>query len=266
MTNDIAYDNGGFIPNAAHYPDRWATEAREYREAETAIGRARLNVAYGAHEREKLDIFHPAGRPEGLVIFVHGGYWRRFDRSDWSHLARGAAQAGWAVAVPSYPLCPEVRIADITRSIAAAVETAAGYVAGPIALTGHSAGGHLVARMACADAGLPAEVSARISHVAPISPVADLRPLIDTAMNDDFRIDEAAAVAESPALMDKALDVPVSVWVGADERPAFLDQAKWQAEAWAGTALHIVPDRHNFDVIEALEDPASDLVRTLTRP
>jgi arylformamidase len=263
MSNDKAYDNGGFIPGAAAYPDRWADDAREFREVEAALGRARLNAAYGPHEREKLDIFHPAGRAEGLVVFVHGGYWSKFDRSYWSHLARGATQRGWAVAMPSYPLCPEVRIADITRSVAAAIGAAASYISGPIALTGHSAGGHLVARMACADAGLAPDLAARIRHIAPISHLTDLRPLIDTAMNDHFRMDDAAARAESPALMEKVLDVPVSCWVGADERPAFLDQARWLGDAWPSTTLQVFPGRHHFDIIEPLADPESALVGTI---
>ena len=142
------------------------------------------------------------------MVFVHGGYWRRFDRGWWSHLARGAAARGWAVAMPSYVLSPEARIAGITGQIAAAVTAAAGLVPGPVRLTGHSAGGHLVARMANADAGLPAEVAERIAKIVPISPVADLRPLIETSMNGDFGLDEAAAIADSPALQPKALDVP----------------------------------------------------------
>ncbi len=254
MKNDTAYNNGGFIPNAEAFPDRWAEEARAFREVEAAVGRARLNAAYGPHEREMLDLFHPAGRAEGLLVFIHGGYWRRFDRSFWSHFARGATARGWALAMPSYPLCPEVRIADITRSAAAAIEGAAGYVEGPIVLTGHSAGGHLVARMACGDAPLSEAVQGRIRHIAPISPVADLRPLIETSMNAEFRLDEAGAVAESPALQAKSLDVPVSVWVGGDERPAFLDQARWLAEAW-DAPCHVIPDRHHFDVIDGLIDP-----------
>lgn len=264
MENDEAYNNRDFIPGAADYPGRWEETARQFREAEAAVGRARLNASYGPHERERIDLFHPAGRPEGLVVFVHGGYWRLFHRSDWSHLARGATARGWAFAVPSYPLCPEVGIPEITRSVRAAVEASAGFVAGPVALVGHSAGGHLVARMACGDAGLAPGVAARIRHIAPISPVADLRPLLKTSMNADFRLDEATAASESPALTEKALDVPVSVWVGGDERPAFLDQARWLAEAWPGTRLEIVAGRHHFDVIEVLEEPESALVAALT--
>lgn len=257
--NDDAYNNRGYIPGGDDYPDRWAEEARQFREMEAAVGRARLNTAYGPHEREKFDLFHPVGRAEGLVVFIHGGYWRLFDRSYWSHFARGCTARGWAVAMPSYPLAPEVQIDAITRSAQAAVVAASGMVPGPIALTGHSAGGHLVARMACADVALPPQVAARIRSIVPISPVSDLRPLIQTTMNADFRLTEAMAQDESPALQAKTLDVPVSVWVGAEERPAFVDQARWLAEAW-GDALTIVPGRHHFDVIDALEDAESELV------
>ena len=53
MKNDTAYNNGDFIPDGADYPDRWAEEARAFREVEAAVGRARLNVAYGEGARAK---------------------------------------------------------------------------------------------------------------------------------------------------------------------------------------------------------------------
>lgn len=263
MQNDEAYNNVDHIPGGAGYPDRWADAAREFREVEAAIGRARLNTSYGPHEREKFDLFHPAGQAQGLLVFIHGGYWLKFDRSYWSHLAKGATESGWAVAMPSYPLAPEVGIDAITRSAAAAVEKSATLLSGPIVLAGHSAGGHLAARMLCADAALSDGVRARIRRVAPISPVSDLRPLMDTSMNADFRLNEEAAIAESPALQPKAQDVPVSIWVGAKERPVFLDQARWLADAWEGSDLHVVPKRHHFDVIDALADPESEMIEVL---
>jgi acetyl esterase/lipase len=162
--------------------------------------------------------------------------------------------------MPSYDLCPEVRIADITRQIAAAVSVAAGRVVGPLALAGHSAGGHLVARMAVPGA-LPSGVAARLSHVMPISPVSDLRPLLQTSMNADFGLDMAGAEAESPVLM-RPMAVPVTVWVGGSERPVFLDQARWLAEAWSAE-LKIAQGEHHFNVIEPLADPASAMVARL---
>lgn len=260
MELDDAYANAPHIPEGAQYPARWSVAAEAFRAQMTAKRRAEIGLAYGERARQVFDLFHPEGAARGLCIFVHGGYWIRFDRSYWSHLARGALGRGWAVAMPSYDLCPELRIADITRQIARAVTVLAGRIAGPIALTGHSAGGHLVARMAVPGV-LPGDVAARLSHVLPISPVADLRPLLQTSMNEQFGLDLAAAEAESPVLM-RPMDVPVTVWVGSNERPVFLDQARWLAEAW-NARLEIARGRHHFDVIAALEDPESRMVNRL---
>ena len=254
---DAAYANVEAIPDGAQYPARWAVAAAAFR----AQARAELALPYGDTPRQALDLFYPAGTPRGLVIFVHGGYWLRFDRSLWSHLAAGPLARGWAVAIPSYDLCPEVRIADITRQIARAATVAAGRIAGPVALAGHSAGGHLVARMAVPGM-LPDGVAARLSHVLPISPVADLRPLLCTSMNDRLGLDMASARAESPVLMRPG-PVPVTVRVGGAELPAFVEQARWLSQAW-GAPLEVAEGRHHFDVIEALQDPDSAMVARLT--
>lgn len=262
MQNDLAYANADFIPGGAEYPDRWAEAARQFREVEAAVGRARLNQSYGEGDRQRFDLFLPAGRPEGLVVFVHGGFWHLFDRSSWSHLAAGPQARGWAVAVPSYTLAPEARVSQITQEIAAAVGAAAALVAGPIRLTGHSAGGHLVARMACRDVALEGAAADRLARIVPVSPLSDLSPLIETSMNAKLRLDRAEAEAESPVLHSDRRDVPVTVWVGAEERPAFLDQARWLAEAW-DVPQRIGPGRHHFDVIEELVEPDSPLTEVI---
>lgn len=255
MDWDEAYANAPFIPGADSFPPRWAAEAEAFRARMGA--RARLGLAYGPGEREWLDLFLPEGRPEGLMVFVHGGFWRAFGPRDWSGFAAGGIARGWAVAVPGYTLAPQARISRITRQIAAAVTRAAAEVAGPIALAGHSAGGHLVARMACTDVALP--VAGRLVRVVPISPLGDLRPLLNLALNADFRLDAAEAEAESPMLRVPRPGLPVHVWVGADERPVFVDQARWLAEAW-GAELTVEPGRHHYDVIDGLADPGSALM------
>lgn len=260
MKLDDAYANMPYIPGAEDYPPRWAEQAREYRNALASGNRAETGLVYGDTKRQRFDLFHPVGEARGLCVFVHGGYWLKFHRTFWSHLAAGPLARGWVVAMPSYDLCPAVRIADITRQIARAVEATAKHAEGPIVLAGHSAGGHLVARM-CVSGALPDPVTKRLQHVLSISPVSDLRPLLETSMNTEFHMDMAAARAESPVLM-QPLDIPVTVWVGGDERPVFLDQARWLAEAWGCT--HVVePGRHHFNVIEALEQPDSPMVNAL---
>lgn len=255
---DDAYANAPYIDQAAEYPPRWAADAETFR---AALGeRAHLGLSYGPSSRQAYDIFEPEGTAKGTLIFVHGGYWMKFDRSHWSHFAAGALAQGWAVAMPSYDLCPQVRIAVITQQIAQAVQAIAATRTGPISLAGHSAGGHLVARM-CAPGMIPSDIFARLQHVMPISPVSDLEPLIDLSMNADFRLDQAMARAESP-MLQLPPDVPVTVWVGADERPVFLDQAMWLADAWSCTET-IASGMHHFNVIDPLCDPNSDMVKQL---
>lgn len=249
---DGAFANAAHIPGGSGYPARWAAEAAAFREG----ARARLGIAYGGGERERFDLFLPEGKPLGTLVFVHGGYWRAFGRETWSHLAAGAVVRGWSVAMPSYDLCPGVRIGAITRQISQAVQAVAREVGGPLVLAGHSAGGHLVARMGCADVALPC--IDRVARIVPISPVADLRPLIETEMNKDFQLDSAEAVAESP-VCHAAPGVPVHVWVGALERPAFIEQAGMLARVW-DAGLTVAAERHHFDVIAPLQEGDSALL------
>ena len=166
---------------------------------------------------------------------------------------------GWAVAMPSYDLCPDVTIPQITDQIEAAIGAAAERVAGPIRLAGHSAGGHLVARMACADR--KPHWRDRVEKVVPISPVSELAPLMRTAMNADLQIDEVIAASESPARLTPNV-ANVTVWVGGAERPAFLDQAGWLAAAW-GCPRIVDEGRHHFDVIDGLAEAESALSKAV---
>jgi acetyl esterase/lipase len=107
-----AYANGVNIARGDAWPAQWTEQARSFREAMTRSGRAKLDLAYGERPRNRFDLFLPDHAPKGLVVYVHGGYWVRFDKSSWSHLAKGALAHNYAVAMPSYTLCPETRIWD----------------------------------------------------------------------------------------------------------------------------------------------------------
>lgn len=254
MDWDDAYANAAHIAGADAYPDRWAAEAKAFRAATR-----HQTLRYGAGRREVLDLFYPADAARGLVVFVHGGYWLRFDKGYWSAFAAGALAKGYAAAIPTYPLAPDATIPEITLSLARAVQTASDTISGPIRLAGHSAGGHLVARMLCADVDLPCR--GRIVKTVPISPVADLRPLMKTQMAGPLRLENDVCVRESPVLTP-APDASVAIWVGADERPVFLEQAEALAEAWA-CEVHIAPGKHHFDVIDGLADANDPLCQAL---
>ncbi|THF58894.1 alpha/beta hydrolase [Ollibium composti] len=264
---DDAYANSPHIVGSEDLPDLWARQAKTFRDELAAAGRARLDIAYGSGERNRLDLFLPQGTPAGLAVFIHGGYWMAFDKGSWSHLARGAVERGYAVAMPSYTLCPDARIADISREVGAAIAKAADLVPGPVVLTGHSAGGHLASRMVSVTTPLPAAVQARIRNTVSISGVHDLRPLMTTGMNETLHLDEAEALAESPALLRPMAGARITCWVGGGERGEFLRQNALLANVWTGlgatTTAVVEPDRHHFSVIEGLADPDHALTRTL---
>ncbi len=262
-----AYTNGAHIPGGDRWPAAWVEPARSFRQRLSAQDQAKIDLAYGDAARNRLDLFLPQATPRGLVVFVHGGYWMGLDKSYWSHLAAGPLAHGYAVAMPSYTLCPDIRIAGITREIASAVVFAAGEIDGPVMLAGHSAGGHLVSRMASAGAPLPEAVQARIRHVVSISGVHDLRPLMRTDMNATLHIDEAEALAESPALLRPREGTRLTCWAGGAERAEFLRQNALLANIWTGlgarTAAVAEPDRHHFNVIDGLADATHPLTQTL---
>ncbi len=264
---DDAYDNRKHIPGAADFPPRWQASAADFRRRMEESGRARLGLRYGTAARQTFDLFLPEDTPKGLVVFVHGGFWRAYDPSVWSHLATGPLAHGHAVAMPSYTLAPGARIRAMTREIAASIEQAATEVTGPIRLIGHSAGGHLVTRMLCPDVPLAANVRSRIAHVVSLSGLHDLRPFLKLAMNDTLRLDAAEAVAESPALLKPVEGIPVTAWVGGDELPEFIRQTRLLPLIWGGLGIAATtveePGRHHFDVIDGLADPDHPLTQTL---
>ncbi|TPK60480.1 alpha/beta hydrolase [Mesorhizobium sp. B2-4-19] len=264
---DNAYANGANIAGSDRWPAAWAEPAQAFRDALSAAGRARLDIAYGERPRNRLDLFLPEAAPKGLVVFIHGGYWLESDKSDWSHLAKGAVGSGFAAAMPSYTQCPDIRITGIVREIGAAIEKVAAMVEGPLILTGHSAGGHLASRMVTTSTPLATDVAKRIRHVVSISGLHDLRPLMRTGMNAALAIDEAEAQAESPALLRPLDGARITCWAGGGERSEFLRQNALLANIWTGlgvaTSCVVEPDRHHYDIVDGLADPAHALTRTL---
>lgn len=252
---DDAYANIAHIPGGADYPDRWLRDAAAFR-----AGRAPEAIEDG-------ELHLPEDALRGLMVFIHGGYWMKFGPAWFSHLAQGALARGWAVLVPAYPLAPGGTLAGMRDAVARQVATVAGQIGGPIALAGHSAGGHLATRLVCGDSPLPAPVLARVRRCLPVSGLFDLRPLQLTAMRGDLGLTDEAARRESPLFHLPARDLDLHVWVGAEERPVFLRQSQLIHAAWAGlpnrTDLTVEAGRHHLDVIDGLADPGHPLTVAL---
>lgn len=264
---DVAYTNGAYVVDGDRWPAAWVEPAQAFRDSLAASGRAKLDLAYGPRPRNRFDLFLPSEKPKGLVVFVHGGYWLALDKSYSSHLAASAVAGGYAVAMPSYTLCPEIRITGIAKEIAAAISAASEMIDGPLILTGHSAGGQLATRMVTTTSPLAASVQTRIRHVLSISGLHDLRPIMKRDMNQQLRIDAEEAMAESPALLEPMDNLRLTCWVGGAERSEFVRQSTLLANIWTGlgaaTVTVVEPDRNHFTILEGLADPAHSLTRAL---
>lgn len=259
---DDAFDNVGHVPDAPRYFERWQVRASDFRRS----AHNELNLSYGVGERQKLDIFWPDCDPSGLVVFVHGGYWTKLDRTFFSDLAAGPIAHGFVVAVPSYTLAPQARVSAITLEIAQAIAFAATRVTGQIRLAGHSAGGHLVTRMISDKALLSKSIQGRIAKTLSISGLHDLRNLCKTKLNASLRLSAKEAKMESPCLAEPSLNSKVTCWVGGDERPEFIRQThllnfNWQKSCQINSVVE--PGRHHFNVIDGLKNPDSPLTRSL---
>lgn len=275
-----AYDNSRAVGGSDGFISDWQERSNRFKRNTGGNGyTCSLDLPYGNSVRQQYDLFLPDVDPVGLIIFVHGGYWMRLDRGYFSYLAAGATQCGWAMAMPSYDLCPDIDIAGISQQIANAVMCIAKMpeVQGkPIHLAGHSAGGHLVTRIIsqATNSGdgplLDDQTRQRVRHVISISGIHDLRPLINTEMNTTLRLDQQMAYAQSPALLRPDINTRLSCWVGNDELSELKRQSALLANIWTGfdiqTQLIAEPGKNHFNVIEALADKTSPLLGCLLAP
>ncbi|MGH9534281.1 MAG: alpha/beta hydrolase [Terriglobales bacterium] len=149
------------------------------------MSQALTDLAYGAHDRQALDLFLPERQdaPARLVFFIHGGGWRGGDKSEYHALAPALTRFGYAVAFPNHRLGPTdphpAQITDVASALGYLAANAGdlGLDLSGICLAGHSSGGHLASLLALHPEYLPAQKLRReqIAGVVSICGVYDLR-------------------------------------------------------------------------------------------
>ncbi|MFA0962684.1 alpha/beta hydrolase [Roseivirga sp. BDSF3-8] len=108
-------------------------------------------------ERPTLNVFVPKKIEEGkapVLLFVHGGNWNSGNKETYNILGRNFARKDVVTVIPGYTLSPDASYEEMAQQIAEAVrwtlDSIGKYKGDPqrVYLTGHSAGGHLVALVA----------------------------------------------------------------------------------------------------------------------
>ena len=248
---------------------RWAEQgaaARRMRACE-------VDLQYGPLSVERLDIFHAHQSDAPLLVFIHGGYWRSLDKSDFAFVAGPMLAQGIAVANVNYDLCPDAAIATIVdecrRAVAWVAREGERHGAAPDAIVvgGHSAGGHLAAMMVATDWAAQGLLRAPLVGALTLSGVHDLSPMPMFSFNSDLKLDAAEARRLSPVLMPPRAPVPVLCAVGAAETSEFLRQTQLLWDAWpqnrppGAPGPLVIPGKHHFDVVVEHADPGSALTR-----
>jgi arylformamidase len=269
---DAEYNNREKVEDSADWISRYAIASAETR----ATLECRLDLAYGTHPGEMLDVFPARGTRAPVHVFVHGGYWQRLDKFDSSFVARGLQPTGAAVVVINYALIPTVNMDELVRQCRAAIawvhRHAPSFGGDPnrIYVSGHSAGGHLVAMLMSTDwkafGGLPADV---IKGGCGISGLYDLEPIRLSFLNEVLKLTQESARRNSPVHCPPPRSGPLLLTVGGLEGPEYRRQTEEQAAVWRSRGLPCqvidMPRHHHFSIVAELEDPGSTLSRLLLR-
>lgn len=260
-TLDRAYNNSEAVPHAGTILADW--QARSAAQVASAAARPgdRMDIAYGAAPRQRLDWFAgPDGAP--ALIFVHGGYWQGQVKESYRFLAEGARAAGLHFALLEYTLAPEASMTAIVAEIGQAIDWLAAHAvelkAGPLLLSGHSAGGHLTAQWL--------EHPAIVGGLA-ISGIFELDPIRRGMLNDKLQLTEEEVERFSPQRHIPDRSKPLVVTVGLAELPELVRHsrdylrgrnAKGLATEWLG-----IEERNHFDILEDLARPGGALIEAV---
>lgn len=252
-------------PDFPELIERWMARNEKHKQQSGA----RIDIAYGEGEREKLDFFSGGDNNGPVIIYIHGGYWQRGDKNMYSFVTEAFIKHGVSVALLNYNLTPSVRMGQIPPQIQKAIAwnwhnaDELGFSRDKVFVMGHSAGGHLTAMMMATDwqdvdTAIPTDL---IRAGFPLSGVFDLEPIIHTTLNTGPQMDLDEALAESPLFIPPVTNAPQLVVQGGGETAEFYRQSDAYADKFR-TAERImerydVPEMDHFDELERLAEDDS---------
>jgi len=255
-TLSAAYNNNLAVPGGSAMVAGWAADSAALRAARPEG----LDRPYGPTPRQGWDLF-PAAEPGApCLVFIHGGYWQRNAREGFSCMAEGALARGWSAALPGYSLAPEASLSAIVAELRRALDWlaergAAEGLAGPVILSGWSAGGHLAALLAD---------HPRVHAALAISGIHELEPIRGTALNDALSLTEAEIETLSPQRLP-LVPKPVAVAYGAAELPELRRQSEEfharRAAAGPPGPLMALEGEDHFSVLGQLRRPDGALLK-----
>jgi len=257
---DAAYNNGAAVSGSAEIVNTWIAASATFRSQRAQ----HIDLAYGPGERNKWDLFPGANPSAPCLVFIHGGYWQARNREHFSCFAEGLLARGWSVALPGYTLAPAATLTKIVEETRSALDWLAAQgrahgIAGPVVVSGWSAGGHLTALMLdhpSVTAGLA------------ISGIFELGPIRDTYLNDLLKLTDEEVAALSPLRLPSVAK-QLAIAYGTAELPALVGDSRQfhahRARSHAPGVLVPVANANHYTIMETLRSPDGILARTALR-
>lgn len=262
------YNARAGIPDHPQIFERWQRDSALVRRTHAGL----LDIPIGDAAKERLD-FYPAHRPGApLLVFIHGGWWRSLDKSDFTFIVPGYRRAGFNVALTNYTLAPEASIDEIVlqqlRALTWLYKNAEGleFDRQRIVVAGHSAGAHLTAMMMAAhwpvwDAALPQDL---VRGGVLMSGLFDLDPVVHTDfVNVDLKLNPDSALKLSPGRMPQSHPTPFITSVGDLESDEFKRQTALISSQWKGAHRgEVMLDGYNhLTICDAFGEPSHPLFK-----
>lgn len=220
----------------------------------------RQNLEYGADHTLGVDYF-PGQDQQPLIVYIHGGYWQELSKNESCFMADSLIAQGYHLLVIDYTLAPqatiETMISQCCQAIAWSQQQLWSFDSESIVLTGSSAGAHLAACVlqcaAHAQYGLKPET---FTQAVLFSGIYDLRPLVDTYVNEPLQLTQETAAALSPGLQGNQNLPPCTLVWGANETSEFKRQSQQYGEFLITDGVlcktQEIPERNHFDVVYEL--------------
>src|SRR5690242_8822249 len=214
------FNTRAHVPEFAIYLDRHDVTSRQTEK----LYFPKKDIPYGKGERERLDIY-PSSTPDSkTLVFIHGGYWHKHDKSLFQFIAGGFQHYDINIVLINYPLAPTFSISQIVDSCRKAIRWIHQNISEEIYVMGHSAGGHLAVSTIIHDH--------LIKGVCSLSGLFNLLPVQLADINEFIRIDNEAVLNQSPVKLIPVGACPVLIAVGADESEEFREQSEELYKAW----------------------------------
>jgi arylformamidase len=263
---DRQYNNRLLVPEFPAHLRRWDDWSRE---AESTLNHAH-DIPYGDGARERLDVYPSRIPASKVLVFIHGGYWHKLDKSGFQFIAEAFHRYDITVVLVGYPLAPAASMDEIVASCRKALhwvyENIGKHQGDPSAifLAGHSAGGHLAAMMLTTDwsqvyINLPQNL---LKGVATLSGLFNLRPIQLSEVNAVLNLNDDMVTWNSPVKLQPREKCPLLIAVGGDESDEFLDQSSELKEVWSGQLpidfLRLQGINH-YSIMAALREESSPL-------